>query len=66
MYFADIDSSVLGSGADANYAFPVSLFLREPCAPAFQRDQGGARKRARSIMTGNASGGKKDLLAEAF
>jgi hypothetical protein len=57
MYFADIDSSVVGIYA-AGIAPEVPLFLGEPCAPAFQRNQGGASVRARPIMTGNASGSK--------
>jgi len=65
IYFADIDSSVVEICAAGDCVLSA-LFSGEPGAPAFWRDQGGARKRARAIMTGNASGGKKDLLPEAF
>src|SRR5580704_16362479 len=53
MYFADIDSSVVGICAAGN-APKVPWFLGEPCTPAFRRNQGGASMRARPIMTGNA------------
>ena len=60
MYFADIRFLCFGDCAAGNCA-PHPPIFGEPCAPACQRDQGGARRGARSIMTGNASGGKARL-----
>ena len=60
IYFADIDSSVVEICAAGDCVLSA-LFSGEPGAPAFWRDQGGARRRARPIMNGNAPGGKKEL-----
>src|ERR1700761_8332416 len=61
MYFADIDSSVVGICAAAGDAPKVRHILGEPRAPAVRLNQVGASMRARPIMTGNAPSSKMDF-----